>query len=159
MDPLSEMVARRFLAEIVESQETAAEFAAGFFKRHPHLGRFAPRKVLDKAGGGGSHPEARQAGDDVHLFPKFWKLDSKTRDFVFAHELGHLALSKHGLVKLVEALEAVGIDPWDNTSLPFGQANMDEAFADSFASYFLDPGELKHRYPEWDAVLHEIVSR
>jgi len=154
---LSEKVVRRFLAE-TEEQETAAEFATGFFKRHPHLRGFAPRKVLDKSGGGGSHPEARQSGDDVQLFPKFWKLDGGTRDFVFTHELGHLTLSKHGLAKVIKALEAAGVDPWDSSNLPFGQANMDEAFADSFATYFLNRSELKQRYPEWDSVLHTVIS-
>ncbi len=139
-------------------KETAEEFAAAFFKRHSGLHKFAPKKVVDKAGGGGAHPEARQAGSEIQLYPKFWALDAKTRDFVFAHELGHYALSSYGLPKLIEDLTKQGVDAWDASTLPFGQHNMDEAFADSFATYFLNRGELKHRYPKWDAVVHAVVG-
>ena len=31
------------------------------------------------------------------------------------------------------------------------------AFADSFASYYLEPGELKRRYPQWLALIEEVV--
>jgi hypothetical protein len=138
---------------------TAATFVAAFFKRYPGLQRYAPTKILDKSsGGGGAHPEARQAGNEIHLYPKFWALDPKTRDFVFTHEIGHYVLSEYGLPKLIATLNKEGVDAWDSSSLPFGQGNMDEAFADSFASYFLDPGELKRRYPAWFTVVHAIVT-
>jgi hypothetical protein len=135
----------------------AEAFAEDFFRRHPHLHRFAPKRVVDKPGGSGSHPEARQAGDEVHLFPKFWHLDARTRDFVFAHELGHYVLSKFGLNRLIEVLGKLGVDPWDVSGLPFGQSNMDEAFADSFATHFLDPSELKQRYPAWESAVQEVA--
>jgi hypothetical protein len=153
-------VARRYAAAIGVAMppETAEEFAAGFFKRHPTLHKFAPKKVVDKAGGGGTHPEARQAGSEIHLYPKFWQLDTGTRDFVFAHELGHHALSVYGLAKFIEDLGKQGVDPWDTSALPFGQHNMDEAFADSFATYFLNRSELKHRYPKWDVVVHAVAG-
>jgi len=92
------------------------------------------------------------------LFEKFWKLDAKTRDYVFTHELGHLALSKHGLAKFIKEMEALGVNVWESEKLPFGQFNMDEAFADSFATYFLNRAELKQRYPEWDAGVHGVVG-
>lgn len=154
MDPLARRVAQRFAAT-----QTAEAFAAEFFQRHSKLHRFAPRKIVDKSsGGGGAHPEARQAGNEIHLYPKFWHLDAKTRDFVFAHEIGHYVLSEHGLSRLIETLGKHGIDPWDSSSLPYGQGNMDEAFADCFAAYFLDHGELKQRYPAWEAVVHGIAG-
>lgn len=157
MVPICWRVARRYLAEISGG---AKAFADDFFKRHPALHKFAPKKVLDKSsGGGGADPEARQQGGDIFLFPKFWHLDAKTRDFVFAHEIGHYVLSAYGgLAKLIENLTKRGVDPWDASSLPFGQHNVDEAFADSFASHFMTPGELNHRYPQWDAVLHDVIS-
>jgi hypothetical protein len=150
---------RSVLSSVQEHpQETGAEWAKGYFTRHPKLHRFAPAKVLDHKGGSGSHPEARQDGDNVLLFEKFWKLDAKTRDYVFTHELGHLALSKHGLAKFIKEMEALGVNVWESEKLPFGQFNMDEAFADSFATYFLNRAELKQRYPEWDAGVHGVVG-
>jgi hypothetical protein len=145
---------------IAEESEPVTEFVAGFFKRHPNLHRFAPEKVIGKTtSGSGPHPEASQHGDSILLFPKFWKLDAKTRDFVFAHELGHHVLSNYGLPKLIEGLQARGVDPWESQNLPFGQTNMDEAFADSFASHFLNRAELQRRYPEWAAEVAAIISR
>lgn len=134
----------------------ASEFTEGFYKRHPSLRRFAPKKVIDKDGGSGSHPEARQSGNDIWLFPKFYKLDSKTQDFVFAHELGHYTLSRHGLSVLVKLAGELGVDLWDQGSLPFGQFNMEEAFADAFASHFLTPSELRSRYPAWVSLVQTL---
>jgi len=143
-----------------EKPDSVTEYVTGFFKRHPHLQRFAPAKIIGKEGGGaGSHPEARQAGNSIQIFPKFWKLDAKTRDFVLAHELGHYVLSNYGLAKLIEGLQARGVDPWESQNLPFGQTNMDEAFADSFATHFLNRAELQRRYPEWAAEVAAIINR
>jgi len=155
MSDLARRVARRFLAKTTED---AATFTKDFFGRYPKLKRYAPPKVVDKSSGGsGSHPEARQAGNEIQLYPKFWKLDEKTRDFVFAHELGHWRLSEYGLSRLVSDLAEVDVDPWDTANLPYGQFNMDEAFADCFAAYFLEAVELKRRYPMWVKVLDKIV--
>lgn len=131
--------------------DTAESFAQGFFARHPGLRKYVSKRVLDKTGGSGSHPEARQAGDDIWIFPKFWKLDAETRDFVFAHELGHYVLTKFGLSKFVTLAGELGVDVWDNP--PFGQANMDEAFADCFATYMLSRAEIKTRYPLWAKII------
>lgn len=131
-------------------------FTTDFFAKHPKLRKYAPKRVLDKPSGSGIHPEARQSGDDVWLFPKFWNLDSGTKDFVFTHELGHLFLSNFGLSKFITLLQKEGIDPWDSSSLPFGQHNMDEAFADCFASYFLD-NDVSKRYPKWGDILKSIL--
>lgn len=114
---------------------------------------------MDKASGGeGSHPEARQSGNEIQLFPKFWLLDAKTKDFVFAHEIGHYVLGQHSLVKLIEDLAHLKVDAWDTSKLPYGQTNMDEAFADCFAAYHLEHEELKRRYPEWEIVVHGIAG-
>ena len=129
------------------------EFAEDFFRRYPKLRRYAPKQVVDKPSGPG---EARQHGDEIWLFPKFWKLDPRTRDFVFAHELGHFVLGKFGMAKYVQLAGELGIDVWDQLSLPFGQHNMDEAFADSFASYHLTPSELKSRYPAWVDLVQRV---
>lgn len=136
---------------------TAPEFAEGFYKRHPKLRRYAPKKVLDKTtGGGGGHGEARQHGDEVWLFPKFWALPADVQDFVFAHEIGHYVLSEYGLLKFSQDAEKAGVDVWDN--LPFGQFNKDEAFADAFATYFLSPSELRSRYPEWLPLVEGVAK-
>jgi len=125
-------------------------FLEGFYRRHPSLRVYKP-KIVSKAAGSGvhGHPEARQSGNEIWLFPKFWLLNVGTRDFVLAHEIGHFVSSKGSLADLIRKAEEVGIDPWDTGSLPFGQGNMEEAFADAFATYFLDRNELKNRYPAW----------
>jgi hypothetical protein len=152
MDPLAPRVLRRFAGENAEA------FAADFFKRHPALHRYAPKRVRDEATGSGSahHPEASQHGNLVLLYPKFWTHDAGTRDFIFAHELGHYRLAEFGLQKMIETCQKFGIDPWDTSSLPFAQSNMDEAFADCFASFHLTPGEVTHRYPAWAKLVHEV---
>jgi len=140
--------------------DSAQEFVSDFFRRHPQLRKYAGIKVMDKASGGsGTHGEARQHGNEIWLFPKFWKLDPKTRDFVFAHELGHYALSEYGLSKFIAQAETLGVDLWDTASLPFGQHNMDEAFADSFASFHLEPGELKRRYLSWEPLVLVVKGK
>lgn len=140
-----------------ESVSTSSAFVASFFQRHPSLKKYTV-KVVDKSGSGeASHPEARQHGDEVWLFPKFWQLPSEVQDFVFTHELGHWVHGEHGLAAVIEALSAAGIDAWDTDTLPFGQPNMMEAFADVFAAYFLDKAELLRRYPAWAKVLSQFL--
>lgn len=131
-------------------------FVEEFFGRHPRLRRYAPSRVVSKPGGSGAHGEARQHGQEVWLFPKFWALPQDVQDFVFAHELGHYVLSEYGLSKFTQEAEAVGVDPWEN--LPFGQGNMDEAFADSFATHFINPSELHSRYKDWEALVKTVVK-
>lgn len=135
---------------------SAQEFANGFFQRHPKLKRYAPPKIRDKeTGGGGTHGEARQHGQEIWLFPKFWDLTSDVQDFVMAHEIGHYALSEYGLLRFSQDAEKAGVDVWDN--LPFGQFNKDEAFADAFATYFLAPSELRTRYQEWVPLVEGVT--
>ena len=138
----------------------ATEWAETFFHRHTSLRKYATLKVLDKASGGtGPHGEARQHGNEVWLFPKFWKLNFETRDFVFAHEIGHFALSAYGLQKAIGVAQDLGVDPWDSSSLPFGQFNMDEAFADCFASYHLDRSDLKSKAPAWVPIVEAVLGK
>jgi hypothetical protein len=135
-------------------------FAADFFRKHPQLRQYASIKVIDKASGGaGGHPEARQHGREIQLFPKFWKLDPKTRDFVFAHEIGHYVQSEYGGTKFLEAAQSLGIDPWDTPNLPYGQFNQDEAFADCFAAYHLERAELRSRYPQWESLVEAVMGK
>ncbi len=122
-----------------------------FLRRHPRLKPYMRglRRVREAPGGSGSHGEARQTGDDILLFPKFWALSAAVQDFVFAHEIGHWVLSsKGGPRSLIEVAARDGVDIWDVAQMPFGQYNMDEGFADSFASYFID-GDVQRRYPMW----------
>jgi len=138
------------------SSNRAEEFAADFFKRYPKLLKFSPRRVIDAKASGGQ--EARQQGDDVLVFPKFWSLPLSVRDFVFAHEIGHLVQSKNAPgIKFVELAERRGIDPWNVDTLPFGQFVMDEAFADAFASKHLD-GVVQRRYPAWARLVDDVES-
>lgn len=124
-----------------------------FFRRFPKLRAYEKIKVVEKSGSG----EARQSGDQIWIFPKFWKLPESVRDFVFAHEIGHYVLSKIGSKKFMDFAKAAGIDPWDTPALPWGQFNWDEAFADTFAVIFTDPAE--QRYPEWQSLLKSLLGK
>jgi hypothetical protein len=152
--PSAERVASRWKA--------AADVTAWtdtFFRRHPRLKPYMRglRRVRESTGGSGSHGEARQTGDDILLFPKFWALNPQTQDFVFAHELGHWVLtSRGGTRSLLEKASRDGVDLWDLDNLPFGQFNMEEGFADSFASYFID-GDVQRRYPLWTKWVEEYL--
>jgi Fe-Mn family superoxide dismutase len=133
-------------------------YLEGFFQRHPRLAPYR-RKLRFRAreqGGSTGHGEARQHGDEVWLFPKFWTHDKGVQDFILAHEVGHWVKSDLGGQEFIALANGLGLDPWDSSSLPFAQVNMDEAFADAFASYYTD-GDVKRRYPEW-AKLVEAVN-
>ena len=154
---------RRVLQEAVETSENASAYVPGFLKRHPKIARVFHShrlKVHDAHGGGGSHPDARQEGDhDILLFPKFWHLgDDSQRDGAFAHEVGHAVLEQYGMSKFIKLAQAFGIDVWDTPSLPYAQHNFHEAFADSFAEYFLYPRELKRRYPQWLKLVEAVLG-
>lgn len=135
-------------------------WVSGFLKRHPEVRPLLRglRRVRYVDGGLGAHGEARQAGSDILIFPKFWGLPDQVRDFVFAHEVGHWVLSSQGGVQsLLEKGYRSGVDLWDTDQLPFGQANMEEGFADAFASYFID-GDVRRRHPLWARWVEEYVS-
>ena len=137
-------------AKALVDKDPLPAFLTKFYKKHVGLSRFKP-KVFNKSdsGPGKGHPWASQRGDDIHLFPKFWELDAKTRDFAFAHELGHWVSTQLGLSKLIEIANSLGIDPWNTNALPYGQFNMEEAFAETFADVHLNQSEARKRYPQW----------
>lgn len=148
--PVMRMAAKRVAARWLQASRLN-EFLDGFFRRHPKLKQYTRglRRIRESTGGSGSHGEARQAGNDILIFPKFWNLPPETQDFVLAHEIGHWVLSSSGgATRLLELARGEGVDLWDLNNLPFAQFNMDEGFADSFASYFTD-GDVKRRYPQW----------
>ena len=132
----------------------------GFFRRHPKLTpyRKAIRFRARDKGGSSGHGEAQQHGDEVWLFPKFWGHDPQVQDFVLAHEIGHWVKSEFGGREFLTLANALGIDPWDSSALPFGQFNMDEAFADCFASYYTD-GDAQRRYPEWARLVEAVEGK
>lgn len=136
-------------------EEGLEEYLQGFFRRHRELKRYAPRKIIEQARARGSQ-EAQQRGNEIWVFPRFWKLDPEVRDYVMAHEIGHYVQSRAPSSKFMDEAAKAGIDVWDTPNLPFGQFNMDEAFADSFASYHLEGNELHRRYPAWVAVVEAI---
>jgi hypothetical protein len=129
------------------------EWLPGFFQRHPALRAY--RGIPMQEGTGGSQEASTKLGKII-VYPKFWALPDKTQDFVLAHEIGHWVLGEYGLSKLIRVAVDLGLDLWDTPSLPFGQYNSDEAFADSFASYHTDK-DVQRRYPEW-ASLVEVVK-
>jgi len=133
----------------------------GFFRRHPKLSKYRRQIRFRERDSGGSagHGEAQQHGDEVWVFPKFWGHPLGVQDFVMAHEIGHWVKSTHAFGSdFMDAARSVGVDPWDTLNLPFGQFNMEEAFADSFASYYTD-GDVKRRYPAWTQLVEVVQSR
>lgn len=130
-------------------QDDLSSYLDEYATRHPQLARQLPKVVAKSGTGSGSHPEARQFGDEIWLYPKFWRLDSQTRDWVMTHELGHYVRGRRPLQWLIDTAARFGVDVWDSDSLPFGQFNMEEAFAESFAAYSLERSDLKSRYPAW----------
>lgn len=139
--------------------DKTADFVDGFFRRHPKLSKYRSRLRFREREQGGSagHGEARQHGDEVWLFPKFWQHTREVQDFVLAHEVGHWVKSEFGGREFIALAESKGIDPWDSPNLPFGQFNMDEAFADAFASYYTD-GDVKRRYPAWAQLVEAVEA-
>ncbi len=59
----------------------------------------------------------------------------------------------------MEPAQALGVDVWDTSGLPFGSFNSEEAFADCFATYFLSKGELKSRYPRWLDLVEVVLGK
>lgn len=141
-------------------ERSKAKYLSQFFRRYPKLAPFQKQiRFLDREQGwSANHGEARQHGDEVWLFPKFWELPLSVRDFVVAHEIGHWVKSSFGGLEFIKLAESLGLDPWDSDSLPFGQFNMDEAFADSFASYHTD-GDVNRRYPLWAQLVQLVLSK
>lgn len=139
---------RRALVEAVGP--SASEFVSEFLKRHPKLVPVVRSRHLDFVDTTSTkRGEAWQEGEHkIVLSPKFWVLASdRDRDAVLAHEVGHAVLAQYGLSAFIKLTQEHGIDVWD--SLPFAQGNMEEAFSDAFAEYFLNPSELKRRYEAW----------
>jgi hypothetical protein len=161
----AERVSRRYLRRFTKTARTGAAsadvetFVRGFMQRHPSLRARAPQRVKSiEHPGAGPHGEARQHGDEIWLFPKFWELDAKTKDWVFAHEIGHYVLSRYGLAKMIDLASKLGIDPWDASSLPYGQHNMEEAFAECFAARMQAHAELVRRDPKWSALVDHVFG-
>lgn len=126
-----------------------------FFSKYPRLEQFGCEIVEADYE---SDQEATQRGDKILIFPKFWELDLGTQDFVMAHEIGHYFLGTVGGVGvIVDKLQELGVDAWDVMSLPYGQMNMEEAFCDCFAVYFINQEELVSRYPEWKLLIDKLM--
>jgi hypothetical protein len=152
---------KKFLGRKASNKEPPVDvFVKEYLQRHATMRKFVPShvKAIAKTGTG-PHGEARQHGNEIWLFPKFWNLDRTTQDWVFTHEIGHWILSDFGLAQLIKIAEDYGVDPWDSGSLPYGQHNAEEAFADCFAAAMLEAPELKRRYPEWEKIVAHVRSR
>lgn len=99
----------------------------------------------------GGTQEAECQARRIIIYDKFFTHTSNIQESMFAHELGHWALFHSiGLSGLSQL-----IDIWNN--LPYGETNGEEAFAECFAAYVIDPTELQTRYPQWYAVVEKIL--
>jgi len=137
-----------------EASEDLETWVRGYFTRHPKMKPWARIPVVAKSGSG----EARQSGGKIEVYPKFWAHPQTTRDWVFTHEIGHWVLAQKGMNPFISLAQDLGVDVWDSLNLPYGQFNFDEAFADCFAAYFLEPLELKARYPLWLALVRKVLG-
>ncbi|MFA6233494.1 MAG: DUF5661 family protein [Bacteroidota bacterium] len=145
----------RIVARQIKTASTKEWTLKGFFRRHPALKRYAGIRVniidLDRG------PEARQEFDHINLYAKFQKYPESHQDWIFAHEIGHWVLSEYGLAKFIEDATELGVDVWDTHSLPRGQTNMQEAFADCFSEYFI--GKATQRlFPAWAKLVEKQVK-
>jgi hypothetical protein len=141
-------------------------FLSNFYALHPALARFASVvPVKEKAQASASrHPDASNeivsGKDAVVLYPKFWTHDHDLQASVFAHELGHWVLSGpygYTTARFISLADHYGVDVWDTPSLPFAAPNMEEAFADAFASYYTDK-DVVRRYPKWVRIVEAVVA-
>lgn len=142
-------------------RDEVGEFVSRFFTRHPELERLAPARIsASVATRYGTHPAGYdELRGEIQFFPAFWRLDAKTQNFVFAHEIGHHVSEKLGRAWLRKRLRDHGVQLEEMRVFPFEQPNATEAFADCFATYFLCPSELRGRYPAWEAVIDEAVVK
>ena len=141
-------------------------FLSNFYALRPALARFAGVvPVKEKTHASQSrHPDASNeivsGKDTIVLYPKFWTHDHDVQAFIFAHELGHWALSGpygYTTARFIRVAAHEGIDVWDTASLPFAAGNMEEAFADAFASYSTDTDVLR-RYPKWARLVETVAA-
>lgn len=140
-------------------EESGTEaFVAALLGRQPGFRKYMTGVTVKRSAPTDTrHPEATTQGDTILLFPKFDALDMRAQEHVFAHELGHVYLSRYGLSNWVNDANKYGIDPWDTAALPYGMHNFDEAFAEAFAVYLTDARELERAYPRWSAMLDEVA--
>ena len=138
---------------LVESQTgQIADYLPGFFRRHTNLTKFRNVKMLDggERSAYGNHPEAECLTKHIVVYDKFWKHDTKGRDWILSHELGHWALRAVGLSGIMGIVNLFG-------DLPFGNDSSEEAFADCFASYHLDR-EVQSKYPDWTTAVERVIK-
>ncbi len=88
--------------------------------------------------------------------PKFRALSRDSQDWVLIHEIGHWVSSEVGLQTWVKAAQSRGLDPWDQTTLPWGQYNMEEAFAETFV---VAMAGHDNRWPEWQSFVKAMGKR
>jgi hypothetical protein len=109
--------------------------------------------VRRRDGSAAGHPEARQQGNEVWVFPKFFAQDAGTRRHVLAHELGHWFRQEH-----VELRDIMGWEPGEGYFDVFGSPNSEEGYAEAFAVYLTQPSELRQRYPRLWADMEQRVK-
>ena len=137
------------------SQDGLDEYIAGAVKRMPKFGKAyrSLRMVFDQK----LTSEARQqtifGAQGIVFGPKFFRLSIGHRDLVLVHEIGHWVSGKVGLAEWIRRAGDYGIDPWDAGSLPWGEMNMEEAFAESFAVATM--GHDK-RWTEWQRLARDM---
>ncbi len=153
----------------VWAQGGAEWFAEAFFKKYKSLNRLMNKTVKGVVGESKQRGSASATYDAtkkvIRLFPKFFEQREKYGEefaaHVFAHELGHSIESN---VSWYEDAQAAGMDLWDTANLPFGQPNMDEAFAECFAilSVRSDPGDAKRlaaKWPQWETLVRDTAAK
>lgn len=139
----------------LKASDRLSGYLSGFFQRYPRLQKLAPSSIRESDSIPG---EARQKRGEILVSPKFWRVGLTTQDWILAHEIGHFFL-EGSYPKFTEVAEDLGIDRWNIATFPYGQLNTEEAFADAFAGYFMEPSELGDRYPRWYQLVDRFVRK
>lgn len=82
----------------------------------------------------------------------------KWAEEVLLHEVAHAFLDWYGMSKLMEKGYEYGIDVFDVNSLPFGEADFHEAFAQMTSLILLKDREAKNLFPNWWEMVYDILK-
>lgn len=102
--------------------------------------------------------EARQTGNIIYISDKFFGLPPGGAVHVLAHELGHYLRQKRALpIWNMYSQQPPRDKLFGNLGIFGVPMHGEEEFAESFATYFTDPGWLQANYPEAYSVIAELV--
>lgn len=101
--------------------------------------------------------------DYIVIYPQLLKLVERNGIEhgieILLHEVGHAFLDWYGMSNLMEKGYEYGIDVFDTSSLPFGENNFHEAFAQMFSLIIENEYSVKKKYPKWWTLVYDILYK